>query len=109
MLQFLCINFTIDVYHLCLILSSHTLVKDITIIQEAKCFEYVYFAQSKNILWNIQYKVQGPQSMELISENLKTLSLFQTASRNPPEKAILSKIYQILVFSLAVDLFPKVL
>ena len=75
MLQFLCINFTIDVYHLCLILSSHTLVKDITIIQEAKCFEYVYFAQSKNILWNIQYKVQGPQSMELISENLKTLSL----------------------------------
>ena len=29
MLQFLCINFTIDVYHLCLILSSHTLVKDI--------------------------------------------------------------------------------
>ena len=101
MLQFLCINFTIDVYHLCLILSSHTLVKDITIIQEAKCFEYVYFAQSKNILWNIQYKVQGPQSMELISENLKTLS--------PPEKAILSKIYQILVFSLAVDLFPKFL
>ena len=76
-------------------------MKDLTIIQEAKCFEYVYFAQSKNILWNIQYKVQGPQSMELISENLKTLS--------PPEKAILSKIYQILVFSLAVDLFPKFL
>ena len=29
-----CINFTIDVYHLCLILSSHKLLKDITIIQE---------------------------------------------------------------------------
>ena len=40
-------------------------MKDITIIPEAKCFEYVCFAQSKNILRNIQYKVQGPQSMEL--------------------------------------------
>lgn len=40
-------------------------MKDIINKQEGKCFEYVYIAQSKNKLWNIQYKVQGPQSMEL--------------------------------------------
>lgn len=33
-LQLLCLNFTIEAYHLCLILSAHKLMKDITIIQE---------------------------------------------------------------------------
>ena len=46
---------------MCLILSSHNLMKDITITQD---FTYgLHFG--KNKLWNIKYCGYGPQSMEL--------------------------------------------
>ena len=49
--QSLCITFTIDVCHLCLILSSHKLVKDTFIIQEVSGMIFLIKSEYKESFW----------------------------------------------------------
>ena len=49
--QSLCITFTIDVCHLCLILFSHKLVKDTFIIQEVSGMIFLIKSEYKESLW----------------------------------------------------------
>ena len=49
--QSLCITFTIDVCHLCLILSSHKLIKDTFIIQEVSGMIFLIKSEYKESFW----------------------------------------------------------
>ena len=83
-LQSFCINFTIHVYHLCLI---HESIKDITIIPEVPRISSIPKVRTNYGIFNIRFK--GPYVWNSISENLKAFSI---SNFKESVKTILSKI-----------------